>query len=208
MNGKSILGAAVAALLAFPVLAEVTGEYVFETSPIKDSSGSGHEPKTQPRKEAFVKEDGISGIRMEKGDGVRLPFDAFPGNSGQMDCELKVESVSEPRHLLIVYGKGDVMAFLVRRGAVEVRYMHRGGDGKWVTGKRIPLPTDKSVKLSISWTLPGKIAVSVDGEAKGETAVAEAGGFDPGSVVFIGSNQRNELVFPGVIRSVKFSYKD
>ena len=207
MNGKCIFGAAVAVLLAFPALAEVTGEYVFETSPIKDISGSGREPVKQPRATAFVKEEGISGIRMENGDGVRVPFDAFPGSSGQMDCEVKVEKVSEPRHLLIVYGRGDVMALLIRNGSFEPRFLHRA-DGKWMSGKRIPLPTDKPAKLSISWTLPGKIVLSVDGEKKGELEVASAGGFDPGSVVFIGSNQRGELVFPGIIRSVKFSYQD
>ena len=207
MDRKCIFGAAVAALLAFPALAEVTGEYVFETSPVKDISGGGREPMKQPRAAALVKEDGFSGIRMEKGDGVRVPFSAFPGSSGQLDCEVKVEKVSEPRHLLIVYGKGDVMAFLIRNGSFEPRYLHRA-DNKWMSGKRIPLPDNKPVKLSISWTIPGKIVLSVDGEKKGELEVASAGGFDAGSAVFIGSNQRGELVFPGIIRSVKFSYQD
>ena len=209
MIRKSIFGAAVAALLAFPALADVvTGEYVFEGLPIKDSSGSGHEPMNQPRLAALVKEGDISGIRMANGDGLRIPFSAFPGNPGRLDCEVKIDKISEPRHLFIVYGKGDVMVFLARYGCLEMRYLHRGGSGKWVTSKRTPLPLDKLAKVSIQWTLPGKITLSVDGEQKLEMEVPTSGGFDRGSAIFIGSNQRSELVFPGIIRSVKLSYQD
>lgn len=193
-----------AASLVLPAAAKVTGEYVFTGPEVKDVSGNGNAPLTRLTPEAFVKEGEFAGAKLAK--GIRIPFAAFPGKSGVLESEFLVEPVNEPRHLLIVYGKGDVLTLLIRRDRLQIQHLHRAAN-KWTRSKLVPIPTDAPVKVRVAWTLPGKVEVAVDGAVQLTEPVASADDFAPGSVVCIGSNQRGELAFPGIIKSVKFSDK-
>ncbi len=189
----------------------VNAEYVFELAideTLKDLSGNGYHPLDTPVESKFAKGE-VDAVRFASdGDGIQIPFGAFPGDSGVLEMVVNLEkenSGNETFYLLQMFsGKGDLFNITYRKNRLSSACYDRA-EKKWyktVPGVRLPL--GKFVKITASWKFPGEIVIAVDGKEAGRVKVAGNLHFAPDTTIFIGSNNLKKEFFNGLIHSVKF----
>ena len=179
----------------------VLGEYVFKNKTAQDISPKALHPLNMPEFGAFVDD----AVDLSVSGGIKLPTAAFPGANGTIETELQVKNKAGYSFLLCYYGGGDVMNIICSSGRFQVCYFDRSSK-KWYNSKWTKaVPYGEFVKLNLVWTMPGKIELTVN-NSKVAVPVEVEGGFVPrSSVMMLGSNQRGESVFPGLVKNFKLT---
>lgn len=179
----------------------VLGEYVFKSKTAQDISPAGKHPLSMPEAAAFTDD----AVDMSVSEGIKLPVAAFPGANGTMEAEIQLKEKAGFRMFFIYYGGGDVLNIICSNTRFQCRFFSRS-ENKWQSSKFTKaIPLGQFVKLSMVWNTPGKITLTVDGSSV-ELPVAKAANFVPrSSVMMLGSNQRGEWQFPGLVKSFKLT---
>lgn len=206
--GTAAAAPAKSALPAAAVKGDVRAEYVFELTidePLKDLSGNAFHPENTPGESSFVKGE-LDAIRFAKdGDGIKLPFAAFPGARGALEAIVKLEQKSVPiNYIFSCYSaKGDGFHLSYRKNRLHFGFYDRSAK-KWYNAANIrPLPLNKFVKINLTWELPGEVKLYINDRPAGSVKVDTVPDFTADSLLFIGSSYQKKSVFQGMIHSVK-----
>ena len=196
-------------LAVLPVYGRVTAEYVFELNidePLKDLSSNQLHPESTPPESAFVR-TAPEAVRFAlAGSGIKLPFKAFPGSRGALETLVMLDSeIAEQRPLLIIYGKQDNFMITARNKRYRVSIYDRS-EKKWYHSPKIAsVHTGRFVKLSLAWSFPGKLTLTLDDKAKVTMPVDFPVELSADSEMYLGSDPRSGKLFPGAVHNLRFT---
>ena len=189
------------------VAAGVTGEYSFETKApqIADKSGKHSTPLVLAREDMWSPKGGI--VFPKEKDGLRLPEKAFNMPRGSFTVTVKCDNFSKDAAILRLWSRKDGFQLKPGGGGVVLAYYNRA-KGKWFSLSSGTIKDGgKPVVIHVTYDLPGKMTVWVNGEKRGERSVEDVvPEVAPGAKLVIGNNQAGTETFTqGRILRVVFS---
>ncbi|MBQ9804420.1 MAG: hypothetical protein IJW35_06220 [Lentisphaeria bacterium] len=205
---KKFLTGLLAVAVGFTAGAAVTAEYAFELTvdeTLQDLSGNENHPQSNMQPDSWINE-GFEAVRFAPGKFVRVPAKAFPGARGAVTMFLRHEQplAGKSQRLFTVYSpQGDGFCITSKKGMIRAAFYDRSEKKWYLTDPGKALPLRRFVSLAVTWELPGKIALYVEGVRCGEIAVPVTPQFRSDSQVYIGTDQQGNVNFAGALHRFK-----